>query len=217
VSAYYSNQRSYNLVRTAGAFFCAAWLAAVVGAHESSSKIVRIEEDWEMNVIEPAPENNSPQVTFFVNPGSEDHSVYFQVQMNYATNASFSGGGFHVAAVSNETYVDQARSGNHQGLSVDQDTIHWTNVMVVADEKLLFAIKNGHGSDWGNFGGPEFLVEMPARNIDNLNDYRPQRSVDEVDIGFGGNRVSAIELKAVRVFYSDGRVVSESINRFVER
>jgi len=180
-------------------------------------QIDRIEEDWEMNLIEPDPENHSPQVTFFVNPNASQSATFFQVQMNYATDASFSGGGFHVAAVVGDDYVDQARSGNRRGLSIDRDTITWTNVMAIFDGQLFFAIKDGYCADWGTFGGPEFLVRMPAAGTTSLNGYHPTHSLEEVDIGFGSNRVASIELKTVRVYYRDGRIVSVPVGQLVAR
>ena len=186
-------------------------------ASENTPAIDRIEEDWEMNLIEPAPQNNSPQVTFFIKPSLQEDTSYFQIQMNYAAKDSYSAGGFHVAAVSEEVYVDEARSGTRQGLSIDRDTISWTNVMAVIDHQLFFAIKNGHCTDWGAFGGPEYLVKMPAGTIEDLTEYHPNQSVADVDIGFGGNRVSTIELKTVRAYYRDGTVVSFPINKFVPR
>ena len=89
--------------------------------------------------------------------------------------------------------------------------------MAIDNNTLLFAIKNGYCRDWGNFGGPEYLVRMPATGHTTLNDYRFQHSLDEVDIGFGGNRVSSVELKDVRLYYSDGRIESIPLNLFVAR
>lgn len=196
---------------------CLTLMAISAVAEEPAPVLDRIEEDWEMQLIEPRPENNSPQVTFFVTPSASEPTLYFQVQMNYAALDDYSPGGFHVAAVHNENYFDEARSGTRKGLSVDSDTIVWTNVMAVINDKLYFAIKNGHCSDWGNFGGPEYLVNMPARSVTNLSTYSPAQSLAEVDIGFGGNRVSSVQLKTVRLYYNNGSVETVAINKFVER
>ncbi len=179
----------------------------------SAVVVVRIEEDWEMKLIEPAPDNSSPQVTFFTYPNEDDADLYFQTQMNYAAESDFSGGGFHVAAVHSDAYLDQARSGNRQGLSTDTDTIVWTKVMAVFNGKLVFAIKDGHCTDWGSFGGPEYLVEMPLDGNENLGRYRWEQSLDAIDIGFGANRVESIELRNVRIYYSNGQIETLDVNR----
>ncbi len=137
--------------------------------------------------------------------------------MNYAADQSYSAGGFHVAAIAQETQVDEARSGTRNGLSSSHDTIRWTNVMAVINQELLFAIKNGYCSDWGAFGGPEYLVKMSAGSITDLNSYHPRSSLSDVDIGYGANRVAEIELKSVRVFYVDGNVIEVPVNQVVEQ
>lgn len=113
-----SKQRIRYLFRPVIGLACAALMVINANAEQDSAVIVRIGEDWEMDIVEPAPENDSPQVTFFVNPSATNTNVYFQIQMNYATDAAFSGGGFHVSAVSNDSYVDQARSGTRLGPSL---------------------------------------------------------------------------------------------------
>jgi hypothetical protein len=207
----------HGLLRMSVGVACLTLIATIAAAEETPPLLQRIEEDWEMQLIEPRPENNSPQVAFFVTPSSSEPSLYFQVQMNYGALEDYSPGGFHVAAVQDESYLDEARSGTRKGLSVDSDTIVWTNVMAVINDKLYFAIKNGQCSDWGSFGGPDYLVNMPARTVTNLSTYSHDQSLAEVDIGFGGNRVSSIQLKTVRLYYSDGRVETVAVNKFVER
>ena len=162
-----------------------------------------IEEDWEMAINEPDPNSHSPQVTFFTSPCADCDDTYFQLQMNYAADEGFSGGGFHVAAVNKSVIVDEERSDTKVALTTAHDHIRWTNVMALIDHKLYFAVKSGHCNDWGSFGGPEYLVEMPTESID-LSNYQAQQSLDTVDIGFGGNRVNSVTLRSVILHYSDG-------------
>jgi hypothetical protein len=175
------------------------------------SEIFRIEEDWEMVVNDPDPTNYCPQVTFFTSPTNSD-STYFQLQMNYAADDEFSGGGFHVAAVHNESIVDEARSVTRLALQTDGDHIRWTSVMAVFDNAFFFAVRDGHSDEWGTFGGPNYLVEMPAGSVDDLAHYTPQESLDTVDIGFGANRVSSLKLLRVRVYYKNGNSITIAVN-----
>ena len=175
--------------------------------------IYKIEEDWEMVINEPDSANYSPQVTFFTSPSANLDEAYFQLQMNYAADAEFSGGGFHVASVQNEAILDEARSETRSILATDGDHIRWTSVMAVIQNKALFAVKNGQGTEWGNFGGPEYLVRMTPSPVSDLSGYNPQQSLDTVDIGFGANRVQSITLLQVRFFYTDGQTVTVPVNR----
>ncbi|WP_372721502.1 hypothetical protein [Novipirellula sp.] len=188
---------------------------AVAPAADCSAEdvaIFKIEEDWEMVLNEPDPINHSPQVTFFTTP-TDDPSRYFQLQLNHAVDAQFSGGGFHVAAVENDHILDEARSETRVALSSDGDHVRWTSILATVEDQTLFAIKNGHASQWGDFGGPDFLVRMNSDASLGLSQYHPQKSLDAVDIGFGANRVASITLLEVRVFYVDGTVVPVPVNR----
>ena len=164
-----------------------------------------------MVINEPDPNSHSPQVTFFTAPsGSEDS--YFQLQMNYAADQQFSGGGFHVAAVNNSVMLDEERSHTHVALTTAHDHVRWTSVMAWIDNKLYFAVKDGHCGDWGDFGGPDYLVEMPT-SLSDLSGYRAQQSLDAVDIGFGGNRVNSVTLREVVRYYSDGTRETVPVNQ----
>jgi hypothetical protein len=191
----------------------AAWMMGFVGAcYAETPSVQMIEEDWEMVINEPDPNSHSPQVTFFTAPCADCEHTYFQLQMNYAADEGFSGGGFDVAAVNNETVVDEERSTTKVALTTAHDHVRWTNVMALIDGKLYFAVKSGHCNDWGAFGGPEYLVEMETE-LNDLSGYQPQQSVDTVDIGFGGNRVNSVTLRAVIFHYADGTVEKMQVNQ----
>lgn len=192
--------------------FASLLLAPGIALADDGIKLYVVEEDWELVIGEPRPGINAPQVNFFTGPDADDPDCYFQLQMNYAADEYFSGGGFHVAAVRDEQLLDEARSETRSVLSLANDTIRWTSVMAAFDGELLFAIKDGYGEDWGAFGGPEYLVRMPAHGVDNLVGYSPAKSLGMVDIQFGGNRVTSIVLKEVRLFFTDGTVTTVPVH-----
>ncbi len=189
------------LLRTLGLGFLIVGFTMPCAAQTPAVQM--IEEDWEMVINEPDPNSHSPQVTFFTSPCADCDDSYFQLQMNYAADEGFSGGGFHVAAVNKSEIVDEERSQTKVALTTAHDHVRWTNVMALIDGTLYFAVKSGHCNDWGPFGGPEYLVEMPTQSKD-LSDYRSQQSLETVDIGFGGNRVNSVTLRSVILHYSDG-------------
>ncbi|MGV3486543.1 MAG: hypothetical protein ACO1RT_19150 [Planctomycetaceae bacterium] len=176
-------------------------------------RIYRIEEDWELVINEPDAASNSPQVTFSTYPDAGLDGHCFQLQMNYAADTEFSAGGFHVAAVKNDSMVDEARSQTRSVLSTNGDRIRWTSIMAVIDGDALYAIKDGFGTQWGSFGGPEYLVRMYSTPTADLSGYTPQKSLDAVDIGFGANRINSITLRQVRSYYTDGRVETVAVNQ----
>lgn len=175
--------------------------------------VYKVEEDWELVVNEPDPANNSPQITFFTSPSHLSEGTYFQLQLNYHAADHYSSGGFHIASVTDDQMVDEARSKTRKNLATKNDVIRWTSVMGVIDNRALFAVRDGHGREWGSFGGPDYLVRMVPSPVPNLSNYRYQQSMDAVDIGFGKNRVSRITLKAVRLFYTNGHVEVAAVDQ----
>lgn len=178
-------------------------IASTASAEEKKS-IYYVEECWELILNEPEPANNSPQVSFFVFPDEENEESYFELQMNYAADEHYSSGGFRVTAVQDGNPVHYQRGGTHQKWSVDQDRISWKTVLAHSKGKYYFAIKEGHSSDWGDFGGPAFLVEMTDSAGVELQRYHPKTSLANVDVGFGANRIASIKMTDVRVVFTDG-------------
>jgi hypothetical protein len=193
-----------------GILLATVWAAPNCAADDPT--IYKIEEDWEMVIHEPDRVNVSPQVTFSVSPGANEHNCYFQLQMNYFADEFFSAGGFHVAAFHDEAIADEARSATQIVLATHHDHIRWTSVMAVVDGKAMFAVRDGYGADWGAFGGPDYLVKLPTCPVSDLSAYDPQESLDNVDISFGANRVDRVTLIQVRLFYTDGNTVTLPLN-----
>ena len=188
--------------------FLISFLGEISLVRAQENDIWKVEEDWELRTYQPDPSIYSPQVTFFVTPDSTKSDTYFQLQMNYAADDVFSAGGFHVAAVNNENMVDEERSDQQITLSLPSDTLTWTNVMAVVDGKLMFAVKDGLCQEWGQFGGPEYLVQIEGSATNNLDQYNYEDSIGNVDIGFGKNRVQMAKLKCVRLFRLNGSMTT---------
>ncbi|MEO1617939.1 MAG: hypothetical protein AAFV88_18945 [Planctomycetota bacterium] len=192
------------------------WLVACLTASTTLAddpKLFLVEEDWEVVITEPDAAINSPQIAFFLFPDAEHDDCYFQLQMNYSAEDGYSSGGFRVGAFCNEVPMDEERSRVSEMLTWDNDRISWTSAMAVFDGKLMYALKDGDGQQWGNFGGPEYLVEMDDQDLHALDHYSPTKSLESLDIGFGKNRVASVRLKRVRLKYTNGHTVTVEINQ----
>jgi len=196
-----------------GLVFCCG--TAAVGspvAQSAEPYVYMIEEDWELTLTEPKPLIHSPQLSFYLTPDKTQAEIYFQLQINHAAREGFTGGGFMVTAIRDDAAYDEARSDFRDPLSAEGEQIRWTSAMAVIDGSLLFAIKDGVGTHWGSFGGPEYILRMPAGSIHSLKNYSPWHSIESIDIGFGANRVNSLVLKKARAYYSDGNMVEVLVN-----
>jgi hypothetical protein len=181
-------------------------------AQSAEPYVYMVEEEWELTVTEPKPLIHSPQLTFYLTPDKNQAGTYFQLQINHAAREGFTGGGFMVTAICDDNAYDEARSDFRDPLSAEGEQLRWTSVMAVIDGDLLFAIKDGQGTQWGSFGGPEYILRMPAGSINSLKNYSPEHSAESTDIGFGANRVQSLVLKKSRKHYSDGNIVECIVN-----
>ena len=184
-----------------------AFCTAAVAQAQQPPRIYKIEEDWELVVSSPRAAIHSPQISLYTTPDDSDPEAYFQLQLNYAAREDFSEGGFMVSAMRDETPVQEARSDVRELLTHDGEQLRWTSVMAVINNELLFAVKDGLGSNWGSFGGPDYIVRMPARGLQHLDRYTPEKSLETVDVSFGANHVQSLVLTRVRAYYTDDQVV----------
>jgi len=83
-----------------------------------------------------------------------------------------------VSAYSGDTPTSEDRSDTRDLFSFPNDVVRWTNVLAIEQGKLYFAIKDGTSLSWGEFGGPEYLLQMPAGSLEDLRWYTPRQSVD---------------------------------------
>lgn len=195
-----------------GALLLAVCSTGIQAGDAAAADIYRVEEDWEMVVNEPDSSIHSPQVTLFLAPTQANPDRYFQLQLNHAVEHEFSGGGFHVAAMEGSEHLACFRSSTYQPLVSSAQTVRWTSVMAVNGESLSYFIKDGYCADWGAFGGPSTAVGMAAQGQLHFNSYDPSRSLEMIDIGFGGNRIQSLVLKNVRLYRTDGTVSEVSVN-----
>jgi hypothetical protein len=80
---------------------------------------------------------------------------------------------------------------------------------------LTFEIVKGNSVAWGQFGGQGNLKATVSTTLSDLSGYRPEVSTANSGIGFAGNRVQSLTLKAVRLLRSTGDQVVDTQPRVV--
>jgi hypothetical protein len=204
------------------AFFLGALSSLVLGSCASVSlaqdgaDIVRVEEDWVMQINQPDGVEDSPQLSTWMSPTDNLDGQCFSVDFNHAQRPDFSAGGFQTKAmVANELH-DDVFSENGDNLVVDNETVSWTQVMALHGNHLIFAVKNGSSQSWGAFGGMYTVVRFHNPSVENLNDYSPEKSAEWSGIGYGKNRVNSLQITEVRYYTADGSVITVSPNLDVD-
>ena len=178
-------------------------------------RVVRIEEDWELEVITPDPLQYSPQISTWMSPKDSLDDEHFGANFNHAQKADYQGGGYQTIAFQGSALMDDRVNRSGVKLSSNGETIKWTQVMAIINQELVFAVKNGTSQSWGDFGGPDSLVRCSS-SLNNLSGYSPNRSVEWSGVGFASNRVALLRLAKVRYFTNQGQVFESNVSLQVQ-
>ena len=183
-------------------------IAQSIFAQDNTPQIVRVEEDWELIVSTPDPNRDAPQISTWMSPTNSLGGDYFGVDINHAQRAGHVGGGFQTKRM-NASQLIEDRCGNiGSKLQVEGETIRWTQLLAIIEQDVVFAVKNGTSTSWGDFGGPDTLIRTPI-SPRNLNGYDPNLSCESSGVGYALNRVASLKLLRIRLYTNQG--ITETI------
>lgn len=192
---------------------CAAWSANCL----AGDPVVRVEEDWELRLLNPDSTNFGPQVSCVISPTNDIGSLHVVFTMNYRGEPNFQPGGMQLQLWNGSRLLSQGNFPKNDLLSAEGETVRWTQQMRLGEGTLVFEIVDGSSATWGAFGGEGYLKQVTATSLDTLAGYRPTISSEQSGIGFASNRVSALILKEVRCYTSDGTVYRSTTPRVVHQ
>lgn len=201
-------KRAIRIALVAAAAVASLGLVPRVAASDAVT-IVRVEEDWELVVDSPDPNNTAPQVTCTIAPTGQLDSVYATLEVNHQSQPAFAPGGIQLQLWNGETYLGGHRLSIDNVLTQGGETVRWTQTMTVVDGQLLFGVTNGSSATWGTFGWSDLHVSVHS-DLPNLNGYDPNVSVQNSGVGFASNRVQSLVLKAVRLVTATGEVLQDN-------
>ncbi len=186
---------------------CAMALFIAAPVYAQSSRVVRVEEHWELQLGLPDADSSAPQVTMVMSPISGVESTYFLYTLNHRTAPDYGAGGMQVQLWSGEDLLD-AQVGEKEGaLAYDQEVVRWVQQISLEDGVLHFRVRNGSSQTWGSFGGDDLSLSA-STTLTGLNGYRPGTSITESQVGFAENRVGSLILTKL-VWETEDGVVHE--------
>ena len=168
--------------------------------------LVRVEEDWEVEVGEPELSKNAPQVSMVMSPLPDLTSYYFIFDLNFHSLPNYSEGGAQVQLWDANEPLDFRNSPLTSPLDQDAETLRWTQKLSLQNGIVTFEIDQGTSTSWGDFGGQGYLKTTVSTGQTNLNDYRPTISLIDSGIGYAGNRVVSLKLLRLKWVTSSGEV-----------
>jgi hypothetical protein len=186
----------------AGAFLLAmpAW---------AQSKVVLVEEHWELQIAEPGADSSAPQVSMVMSATGDSDNEFFVFNINHHSTPQYAPGGMQVQMWDSDGLVED-QSGYESGtLSLANEVITWVQRLTVDEGQLTFGIHNGSSETWGGFGGWDLQISTPT-SLTGLNAYRPAVSLTESQVSYAENRVSSLVLKKLVWHTDDGQVFEQN-------
>jgi hypothetical protein len=206
--------RASHLARFAIGGLCLAFL--VISAQSARGQdVVQVEEDWQLVVASPDPDNFAPQVTCTMSPGVDLGSYYGVFDLNLRNLPSYEAGGMQLQIWSAGAPVDTKRSNTGTLLQNANETITWTQRMALSDGQLSYSIVNGNSLTWGTFGNGNSILLQVSTDLANLNAYDPSVSLANSGIGYASNRVATLAVVGIRLYSSAGLVAQDATARVV--
>jgi hypothetical protein len=173
----------------------------VVGAAASFAQTIdRVEEDWRLVVSEPDTLLVSPQVTCTISPSGNLNSDYAVFDVNLRNFPSYEAGGVQLQLWNGDSAVSSIRSKSGVALQGANEEISWTQRMTIQDNHLSFEVVDGQSTTWGAFGDGSSISVTKETDLDDLNGYSPELTVENSGVGFGSNRVGSLTLVAIRLY-----------------
>ena len=182
---------------------------------EDTPEVIRVEEDWELQILEPDPNAVAPQVTCVISPVGSVESLYAALTINHQTLPDYTPGGLQLQLWVNEEPLAAKKFPQEDLLNTDGETVTWTQEMKLEDGQLVFEVTAGTSETWGTFGGQGYLKISVPTAMENLGDYSSNISTEQSGIGFAANRTAKLVLKEVRWYTSDGQVYTDTEDKIV--
>ncbi len=193
-----------------------AFLAAsTVVASDLPATIVKVEEDWRVEVGTPAPEDHAPQIVTVLSPVGNlerEHSVF---ELNHTTYPDYAPGGMQLQCWRRDWLSGYGSTPHQQKLHHNNEVVTFTSSMEIDDHILEFRIKNGTSLTWSTFGGSGYLKTRYYTTLNNLGSYSPDVSVANSRVAFASHRVRKLVLSRIRYYSQEGLVATDDTPRIV--
>jgi hypothetical protein len=179
-------------------------------------QVVKIEEDWRLEVGEPDANVTAPQITTTISPQNDLAGIHAIFNVNYQALDQFAPGGMQLQLWNGETPISFVQLRPEVEFDSIGEIVTWTQQMSWHHGRLTFRIENGNSSTWGPFGGTNLLTESVSTSLPNLNGYDAGDSVENSGVTFAANRVDGLVLERVRIYTDDGQVFTVELNMLTD-
>jgi hypothetical protein len=213
-----AGRRGWWLLSIAGLLAASAEIA-VADDPFAGKTIVRVEEDWLVDVGLADDVNSAPEIVTVFGPSNPLYGTHAVFEMNHSTQPEFIRGGMQIQCWYGDWYLGGKRHFNSAEMQTVVERIKFTCVtsLNVDGARYKLEIKNGDSVTYGSFGGDGSLTLNVSTLATSLNNYDPNSSITHSRVTFGANRVNRYLRSEIRYYASDGTVVTDPVDRVVHQ
>lgn len=176
----------------------------------------RIEEDWELVVGVPRPDDTAPQIMSFISPINRIDAECAVLELNHSTQPDYRDGGIQFQRWFGDFERIWRDPHTNNRLWIPGERVRYTMMMKIEDGILTFGVRNGVSWTWGLFGGSsEQWNSSIVSRFANFDDYNPAISVKYSRVGYAANRVRRFSLKQVRYYQGSDLIQTDTGEQIV--
>jgi hypothetical protein len=192
----------------------ALFLSAGVVAGEN---VVRVEEDWHLEIGGPDANSVGPQILTTMSPYSDLLGTYFTAEFNHRSAPSWTPGGITIHRWTGETRNASYDRADRTVMNTANEVVTWKQSLHFANGRLYFTVYDGLSWTWGPFGYSNMLKLDTSWGDTHLDGYTPAVSVATSGAAYAGNRIKVLKITGIRMTLSDGSVMTDNTERIVQQ
>jgi hypothetical protein len=175
--------------------------------------IVRVEEDWAVEIDVPDPDGDAPQIINVISPEATADGIHAVFELNHSTQPDYVAGGMQLQLWDGGAIAAYDDRIADSPMQITGEVVTYTMRMSLYNGYVWFSVRNGVSQTWGTFGGTSSLRISAPSDLQNLNAYNPDLSAGLSRVGFASYRVTRYVLKQVRYYSSTGLVATDTTER----
>ncbi len=188
-----------------------------VSAPLEGKTIVRVEEDWLVDIAFTNDASTAPEIVTVFGPDDPDTGLHAVFELNHGTYPTFTKGGMQVQSWQGGWFIAAKLHPNLSELSTTVERIRYTCVTRVTPGQIVMEVVNGDSVTFGQFGNDRSLRIRLQSHRPNLNTYSANYSVRHSRVTFGTNRVNQFVRTEVRYLTDMGEVIVDPTDVYVHR
>jgi len=208
-------RRRLGIALAFGLFFPLSPVSPDSKASADDQTVVRIEEDWQIELGIPSPKDHAPQIVTVLSPRPTLDHEYSVFELNHVTYPEYFAGGLQLQSWRGTRLSRYGSSPRQQLLQTADEKISFTSAMTLDDEYLQFEIVDGSSQTWSSFGGQGYLRTRGPTALEDLSGYSPDVSVKNSRVAFASHRVRKLMLVEVRYYTEAGLLTKDETLRVV--